>query len=402
MSDLETPSFEDHYRGAFQALRGALIDLCASRGADPATPQELARRFQLNRGLTWKVARVAAATDPFEAYPQIPGSSAIAILLKAFKKSGASSESLSAVRDAFDAFESMIEQHAGDRATLELMIDSCSPDQGRSEPLEMSRKLAFRGNSGIRGMQAKTRVRTMILAPNADDPDMLDTVQISGMIRLRRFRANAKWPLFVRGEFNDDGTSLSTQPQPLFPGSQSSDFLMADYCSLPLPEIKVTPFARGTVHELGEGPVGNSGVTDILYGSLSRKFATRYRDEANEYGECFADINAPVEALLFDVVLHEDLSRDLKLETKLFSGEQARPLFGRHSVELPCPEQVQKLGSVQQGAATPLMPRYKQMLESVLESLNWDPARFQLNRLEMKFPPVPSSAVVRFPLEVRS
>ncbi len=263
----------------------------------------------------------------------------------------------------------------------------------------MSRRLAFRGNSGIRGLQAKARIRTTILAPNDEDPTLFDAVQISGLVRLRRFRSNAQWPIFVRSDFSDDGRPLGNQPMPIFPSSSDTDFLLTDYCSLPLPSIEIVPFDGGTTYELGEGPVGNRGVTDILYGSLTRCFATRFRDESNEFGECFTDINAPIETALTDVILRDDLAKDLKLESKLIQGEQSRPLFGRRAVELPCPEQVQALGPVPQAAATPLMPRYKAMLESVFEHLGWDANRFHVMRLEMKYPPVPSKLLVRFPLE---
>jgi hypothetical protein len=401
MTHLEIETFEAHFRRAFQGLRSALIELFVATEADPSVPQEVARRFGLNRGLTWKVSRIAAAAEPFEVYPQIPGTAAIAILLRAFKKAGADREHLEAVSSAFVEFDRMVELHAGDRATLELMVESYAAGQGRFESLETSRKLAFRGNSGIRGLQAKARIRTTVLSPSADDSDLLDTIQISGMIQLRRFRSNASWPLFVKRNFNDDGSALEDTLQPLFPGSEGTDYLLPEFCSLPLPEIRVVACDRGNTYELGEGPVGNSGSVDLLYGSISKRFASRFRDGVNEYGECFAEINAPVEHLLFDLIVHEELAERVEVETKLLQGEESRPRLGRQAVELPCPEQAQDLGNARQAASTQRMPRYRAMLESVFERVGWDLDRYRIFRLEMKYPPLPSVVLLRFPLESR-
>ena len=43
-------------------LKGALLDVMVSVGADPRRPQTIHRRFQLDRVLCWKVSRIEKAT----------------------------------------------------------------------------------------------------------------------------------------------------------------------------------------------------------------------------------------------------------------------------------------------------------------------------------------------------
>lgn len=47
---------------------------------------------------------------------------------------------------------------------------------------------------------------------------------------------------------------------------------------------------------------------------------------------------------------------------------------------------------------TPLVPRYGELVEAVFAKLGWDPSEFGGLRFEMKFPPMPSYAVLAFPL----
>ena len=163
-------TFQEDYERVMHNLRGALSSLLLGAGLDPSRPQEVARRLRVSRTLTWKASRVITAGDLYSVFPQVPGSAGMETLLTASAAAGVKSEVLEAARSASVEFEQMVRIHADDRATMELMIDGLSSGGALSEPLEASRKLAFRGNSGIWGMQAKVRLRTAFLAPNSEDP----------------------------------------------------------------------------------------------------------------------------------------------------------------------------------------------------------------------------------------
>jgi hypothetical protein len=118
------PKFDDHCRRSVHGLRGALLELYRAVGADPTRPQEVSRRFNLNKNLTWKVARIIGAEEAFTAVPLIPGPGGLDILLDAMSQAGAPSDALTRVREAIEEFDRMIELHTGDRNQLELVLDS--------------------------------------------------------------------------------------------------------------------------------------------------------------------------------------------------------------------------------------------------------------------------------------
>lgn len=68
--------------------------------------------------------------------------------------------------------------------------------------------------------------------------------------------------------------------------------------------------------------MGEQGVVTVLHGSTMRRFASRYRDEQNTHGELITQINAPVESLLIDVIVHRDLREQMQLESGIYQGRQ--------------------------------------------------------------------------------
>jgi len=390
--------FEDHCRRSVQGLRGALLDLYRVVGADPGKPQEVSRRYKLNKNLTWKVARIISAEDAFEAVPVIPGPGGLDILLQAMSKAGAPEAALDRVRAAVDEFDKMIELHTGDRNTLELVLDSA----GAGRPMEMSRKLAFRGNSGIWGIQAGVRVTAHFLSPCAGKPGFLDLAMFAGVTRIRRLRPVSRWPIFQVRHYNDDGslagrdTRSAIEPSEPGPGHP---WLVRSLCSGTLPEIH--PVERGDtmLYELGDGPVGLTGECSVFFGFTDTGVVPRYRDESNSVGEFVSSVSLPCESLQFDLFVHRDLEEAMRPRTEML-GTIGGSIEGAGVLRLPFPDPVRDLGF---GAMldTPLIDRYADGVRTVFERLRRDPREFRCLRLFVEHPPMSSRVIYRYDLPER-
>src|SRR5688572_14172001 len=123
-------------------LKTAFIELYDSIGVDPQKPQEVARTLRVNKTLTWNVARLLAAADALAAVAHVPGKASLEKVIQASAKHGADAKFVAQARAAVNDFTKMITAHAGDRHTLDLIIDGS--DRGNGDQLELSRKLAFR------------------------------------------------------------------------------------------------------------------------------------------------------------------------------------------------------------------------------------------------------------------
>jgi len=391
-------SFEDHCRTSVQGLRGALLELYRVVGADPSKPQDVSRRYHLNKNLTWKVARIMAAEDPFEAVPVIPGSGGLEILLDAMGKAGAPAASLERVRHASTEFDRMIELHTGDRNTLELVLDSAMS----ARRMEMSRRLAFRGNSGIWGIQAGVRVTSYFVAPNHDDPSMLDLATLAGLTRVRRLRPVSRWPVFQVREYNDDGSpSIRKRRESLEPhsGVSSQPWMVRSLCTGVLPEVHLLQRGDTTIYEIGEGPVGLTGEFSCFFGFTDTAEVPRYRDTSNSVGEFVSSVSIPVEALQFDLFVHRDLAGEIDPSTDMI-GTIGGSVEGVGALRLPLPEKLRDMGF---GAMvdTPQVERYAEGVGAVFERLGRDPRDFRCLRLMVDHPPMSSRAIIRYELPAR-
>lgn len=408
MNTVVTTSLQDDCRRAIHSLRGSLIELFASVRADPSVPQDVARRFGLNKNLTWKVSKIVAAADGISAIPHIPGTAGLDILLTTFASQGAPAPLIAAVRASAESFQRVVEQHAGDRAHLDLMLDSMGLLDGTPR-LEASRELAFRGNSGIWGVQARARVTVGFVAPNRADPSQVVTALVGGLVGFRRLRPEVSWPLFRFISYRDDGSIDARRPldfTPLFGGTNRPNdpaLLLREFCSAQLPEIRSRAFGPHHVDLLlPKGPVGNTASFDAFFGHIAGP-AARYRDDANECGEFSSTVSLPVETLLFDVIVHRDL----------VMNPPDVIVYGRHTLSpddpaardeediLPLSQHCEELIGQPPVVATPVFARHSELVRRVCERLEFPLSEFRGYRLQLPHPPMGSTVVLRWPLESR-
>lgn len=395
-------TFEPECRAALDGVRAALLELYSSVGADPEGPQEVSRRFKVNKTLAWNVSRVMTTSDPLSSIANLPGSSAFQTLLSAIERGGADPVALKRARAAVNTLDETVTRHVGDRATLELIVDGISPD--RDDHLGVSRKLAFRGNSGLLGVQARTRLMTVFMAPNQDDADRIDIAVVRGYIGLRRLRSEVRWPIFqLRGWGHDQDLGRDDRWVPLEDpeGGERAMPLMRRFSTVNAKDIEAQHTATGTNYVLAPGPVGNIGAVDCFVGDAGRSVASKYRTEKDTTGEFGATISAPTERLIFDLLFDERLDFALQPEVRAFMGifmdpsEEAVP-EGR--LPLPIPQTTSILPGRPPAVATASAPRYPELVQYVGERMNWKLDTFRGCRLDLSHPPLGSTILLRFKL----
>lgn len=402
---LMTKDFEPECRAAFNDLRAALIELYASAGADPSSPQDIARRFRVNKTLTWNISKVVSSTDPIAGLQNVPGSGSLKSLLNAMQRDGASPEAVERVRKAAGALEQVVEVHVGDRSTLELIVDGMRAK--RDDHLEVSRKLAFRGNSGLWGVQAKTRLMTVFMAPNPKQPDMLDIAIVRGFIGFRRLRSDVRWPIFqLRGWGEEDGPMTSPWgPLDESNGSPNGLPLLKSFSTVDPSAITEVPTSRGLMdYVLEPGPIGNSGAVDVFVSDCAKAAVGKYRTEVDTTGEFGATISVPTERLIFDLLVDESLDFVLSPEVRAFSGifmERSEDVAPADLLPIPVPQTVTALPGRPPVVATPQVPRYPEIVSYVQQRMEWKPDRFRGCRFELSYPPMGSTVLLRFKLPAR-
>jgi hypothetical protein len=393
--------FPDHAKAVVRSIRGAFSELLTSVGSDPQAPQEFGRRFKLNKNLAWKISKIIQTDDPSVALTQMPGTAGINIFLKSMESAGASSLLLDTARETVQEYEDLIRVHSGDRATLEIMASELS-SEGRKQRDEYHRKQLFQGASYVWGVQAKVNLKVGLVGPGSKT-GLLDFASVNALIDFRRFRRDVTWVMASRRGRNDDGSKMKTSAsEPI--DLQFSDVdqapLMPDFCSQPLPELRRVPTRTGNNFELVEGPVGNVGARTCVVGAIQRGIPY-CRTPENEWGEHTAISDTPAELMILDLFFHESFSFAIPPEASFYSeltADAPYPARGRENNRLPLTESLQDLGTGPLLVATPEVPRYRQMVQTVFDRMGWSPKEFHGFRMRMVYPPCPTALVLRYRL----
>ena len=390
----ELGPFRTECDAAIASLRRSLVALAEAAGCDPLRPQEVSRRLGLNKNLTWKFARIVAADDSFEALPMLPGPEGVGIFLRAFAKVGVDARRVEAVRDALSAIDRMIERHFGDRSQLELVLDGLRSDGN----LESSRRLAFRGMSGVFGMQARLRVTAQILMPSTGDETLADFALLVGLVGLQRLRPLGSLPVFrsVAGQGAD-----AKVPVPLFPAENDSDFLVRDFSSFPRATVHAASEAGRHIFRLSEGPLGLFGACDLFFGSVLRASGKLRGTPEDPDIEFVTAISLPVEGFSSDLFIHRSIGGLDSIGTSLHST-LSQPLSQdpslRESSRLPIEAPPVLVDDLAGGFGLAGLPRYEELVGRAFATLGQDPADYRLVRVALPFPPVPAALLVRWRL----
>ncbi|MCK4660139.1 MAG: hypothetical protein KAV82_11510 [Phycisphaerae bacterium] len=398
-----TMSFEERAKQVLQQFRGAFAEVVDALPGLITRPHELSKSLKIDMKLAWKIMKVAHGSDLFAAAQHIPGSLGIKVFLKAAARQSVPAPRIRAVEAAVGQFERLIEVHAGDRATLEMMLASYGGGDRRQADLAQQ-KAAFTAQSYIWGVQARTQLKVDFLHP-ATEKGRLDIATLRGFVGLRRIRPNVPWVIARARVIDDDGKLRSPSiRKPLDPTEDDADGitsapLLREFCSKPLPRFRRIVGPHGFLEdELAEGEVGNTGAITCITGDVAYNAASYYRAEHNRYAALAVLMRTPCEALLFDLFVHEDLFGSIEPELAVYSelagGPPIPPIEGRERDRLDTWEQVEYLGKGPSVVHTPHVPRHAEMIRYTLDKLGWDSERFDVYRVQMQFPIIPTSVLM--------
>jgi hypothetical protein len=402
VSTLSTRPFLDEAKVVLRDVRSTLAALVDAVGADPSQPQEMSRRFALDKTLTWKIARIVCEDDAWAAAAHIPGRAGLRIFVDALERAGAPADRSRNVMDALERFERLIEVHSGDRETFEIMVGSVSEPLARKRA-ESFRKMSFQGNSAVWGVQARAQVAMQTIAPNRERPGRLDLAVLCGLVDFRRLRQDACWAVASQVSFSDDGSDALPATRPMDSTLSPRDVpIMREFCSSPTPEIRAVHGANSrTRYEFTEGPIGNTAAATCVLGWVLRGDVSMYRTPADWLGEHLVYLNTPVEMLYHDIYIHRSLAFAIPPTVHLYSqmpGGPSYPRDGRDKGMLSVPEEMIDLGAGPPDCTTPGMPGFRRMMERSFEAVGWPASDFHGFRFRLRYPPVPTVSVFRHPL----
>ena len=329
----------------------------------------------------------------------MPGPGALKSFLKAAAKRDVSAALIREAREAGADFERLSRVHAGNPASLKMMLTACATDRNAADIKH--KKMAFQGNSYIYGIQARTRLAACFLQPGTRR-GQIDIAWLCGHVDLCWLRSNARWIVSTGKNFDTaDRARDSAAPEPIDDEvGRPSLPLLRSFCSDPLPRFRRVETAPGVSQtEFLSNGIGNTAAVTYFTGEVTRSAASSWRDEHHTHRKLGVSVHVPAEVLILDVMIRDDTFGPIRPEVVVHRGTSLGgiALFSEADKLHLC-ESVTHLGRGPSVLHTANVPSYSKIAGHIFDRLGWDGSRFDVYRCQVQYPVVPSTVRLQFEL----
>ncbi len=398
------PSFEREAVSAISGVRNTFARIIEQKCRGSAPVSALCEAFGIHRKLAWQVSKVAYTSDAFAAARHMPTAKSVGAWLDAARTAGIQPELIEAARVAALKFESLAEAHAASREELEMLLESCgaASDVGAAEKW---REQSFRGNSFVWGAHCRVLLAMIVLAPSEDRAESFHVAQVRGLIGYRQTRAGVRW-LVNQSVVADDSAQTATgivrvALDPESARKHGGVPVLAEFCSEPIAGLERRATPDGVVHdEFLPGPVGQAGERTLVTGEVMRNIGSPYATENDKVAHFGTSVRIPAQLLHLDMFVHRGLFGPVERELRCFN-DLAAPIAFADSDMLPVAERITPMGRGVAMAHTPDIPAYADLASSVFARMRIDADEYELYRVRMAFPPMPTSVMFRHELPAR-
>ncbi|MBX3363253.1 MAG: hypothetical protein KF866_00685 [Phycisphaeraceae bacterium] len=352
----------------------------------------------IHRKLAWQVRGVAFGSDPFKTIRMMPSRAGIQTLAEALAIRAGGDALAARVRHAAATFEAIVNEHAEDRASLEMLAEA---SEGDDQSEVRWREQAFRGNSFIFGVQARVLVTVLALHPSSRRNGWFDLMQVRGLVGLTRVRPDIRWLVGQSVIMDDHAVARQPVREALDPAAtavMNGVPVLSEFSSTPAPRLARTPAPGGMMHdELLPAPVGQAGQQTIYMGEVIRDLGQAFATADDRVAHFGCAVRTPAQLLVYDHLVHRELFRGVERELCVF-GELHSPATFDDSDLLSTRERLVRLGPGLSRARCAELPGHHDMLRTLLARLGWNADDFEHFRVRMPYPPLPSSVMIRHDL----
>jgi hypothetical protein len=364
-----------------------------------ARAHEIEKSLGLHKTLAWKIAQITEADDPVTIYQRLPGAAAINKVLEAAARRGVDRRDLDTVRDRVAEVGRIVTEHAGDAETFVMMLSGFGARHQPETDLYY-RKQAFQSTSYLCGVQAETILRSVVV--NGGEGDMLDATVIFGCRDLIRLRADRGWTINRWRPTDDEGKPIPIVRKPKGETANGSPPLILQRGPAGQRILRRSITDDEIIEdEIAPGPVGRSGAVTFYTGEVLRGVMSRYRVETSHQLAQNLEVRTPCRAIIFDHLVHKDLFGRVEPELRVFGELAGRPLWSNVRSDrdrLSVFESVEYRGRGLDVLPAAEAPEYADLVGRLGADVGWALEEFDVYRLRMAYPYVPTTITYSYPL----
>ena len=372
-------------------LRNALLHLFNACGLSVRKSKDLQTHFGVDYTFSWRLYRLLSNDDVLAHCIDIPTASMMQKLYTAAEGRGAPAKLITALQEAFAAFEQHVAHFAGDRDFFAVMVTQIVGGNLEAQGELAHRKAACEAHRYIMGIETDLFHAAYIIHPSSSEAGAFDSAHLFNITGLRRL--NAQRPLVIGVEhFSPDAK------RPAVPSVEPLDqrsfekyglYILPAFCSDPNLPLRTVESPGKVVTEWMSESVGRPSAVDIVQGRVRRN--SKFKVLRPTYG-----CTDPTRLFIQDLIVHRATFGRLEINTTrwMYVGDYSLPMQERSPehframgfMELSCREQLALVGSGEGAAYTSESPQYMEVLRYASGRLGWNLDDFDVYRLRIEYP----------------
>jgi hypothetical protein len=375
----DAPLPEDRLQAVGGELVNAFRHLMASIPESTRSPTRLAKRFGMSRVIVSRLLGSLACADPLESLQRIPGPESLRVAAAGAMAAGADAAAVSRCTVAIEAFARLIRGDYGTRGSLNAAIGASRPEL-RASSEASARYQVYKGMRDLMGVAAEAWVMTAMLAPCVGDARSLEVVRVQGALGIGRADPLAAVHVCERPILGSTFHDIDIDLRDAGPNHAASRETLHDDTT--------------KVHRLASDPAPRNVAVDLL---TARRERVDVRTPVEATGPRLAMTitpDVPVRVLLVDVVLHESLASNLRVEIR---GNERRgfddsrgPRAGRPGIGTDTSLATELVRPGASPSPRAEWPQQGRLLERIVAELGHGSDRFTTHRLRL-IHPIPGS-----------
>lgn len=378
---------------------------------NPQGPVHLAKAVGAHKGFCSRVLRAAQSRDPIAVVQMIPGVEPMMSFARAAGKKGVPAPLVEELVESLHDFDQLIRTEAGDRSGFDAIVASWLPEV-RGE-FELRRKQAiFRAMSQLKGKAGDAYIASAMIHPTKDG-ERLDIVWVFAYLRLQRLRPGVAVNFASRRIARPHGDSAkpgARHPRTLdgkeLNGEGGVNLLVPKYCSQPPPELHAHRIGDIVEYSLADARFGKRSQCDLVIAEVNEAELPRFvPPEPKRKRFVYTDISTPVELLIFDALIHEDVVGASEPSLLIYdTGAKGTADVNDPSRDvdrLDLAETITKLGSGVDRYRISEAPWYVELLKEVCTRMGWDDAKMRGFRTRIEYPLYGSQIAIAYDGQTR-
>lgn len=393
---VDIPAFEDAALPVVNQIRTAVQGLMGALPESIRRAVDLERALKLDKKLAWQLFRLSRSGGLGEIV-NVPSLQSISRVAEAARKRGVAENTIHALTEAVERFESFAIERCGDRLGLESMVRGLSHEKNSSFELR-TRKTLFRAQSHVWGIQANLQVRTMIHTGErgVSGPGGERTTLLAADIGLQKLHYARPLTVTFGFKFESEASSIRNATRgevPASPGPEDLN-LLTEFCTQPLPRMIPQPTVDGRVEmEMVFPSTGRAGATTLYM--LHDALRGEWDAESSITTRMFMCL--PTEAAVVDVLIPHGWTDPTTARAMLY-GRRHHPerVTEERVIDLlPQRESLDHLGVMEIPPPIAGAPRHGEAVRQIIERIGASGTRFDVLRCRIEYPVLHSLLVLR-------